>query len=229
VILRAWSLTVRFTVKGLMGGLFLPMSGSRCFGPLFIFWLSRLQMVRKKLDRLAVQPRKSHRSPQTFAATGVERNNFVLRNAVEMAVRPKAQTAGPAKFGEADGREDANELSASGVAFPYRSHRVECAERMFARHDDVAIGCDRQIKRAEFRVTDQLNRQHALIGVKSNDSVVAHPIGTNPRGEKKSSVMTEPFCAIARELPPANNAVATMTLLRIVMLFLQRDAGLTRT
>ena len=29
------------------------------------------------------------------------------------------------------------------------------AERVLARYDDVAVGCDCQIKRAEFRVADQ--------------------------------------------------------------------------
>jgi hypothetical protein len=68
---------------------------------------------------------------------------------------------------------------------------VRRAERVLARYDDLAVGCDRQIKRAEFRVADQPDRPHPLTGVERNNSFVAHAIGVDPGGEKKSSVVTE--------------------------------------
>lgn len=102
-----------------------------------------------------MQPGKLHHGPQTFTAVRVERNNLVLGNAVDLAIGSKAQTAGPTKFSRFAGREDTNEMSAPGIVFPHRSHCAGCAERVLARHDDVPVGCNRQIKRAEFRIADQ--------------------------------------------------------------------------
>jgi hypothetical protein len=44
----------------------------------------------------------------------------------------------------------------------------------------------------------------------------------------RTAAVGGPFCAIAREPPPASNTVATMTLFRMLMLLLLRDAALTR-
>jgi hypothetical protein len=131
-----------------------------------------------------VQSGKSHCGPQTSAAIGIECDDLVLGDAVEMAIRPKAQTSRPAKFGQAAGREDAHKMSVRGVVFANGRRGVRRAERVLARYDDVAVGCDRQIKRAEFRVADQPDRPHALTGVKRNDSVVAQAFGVDPGGEK---------------------------------------------
>jgi len=156
-----------------------PLAGSRPVG------------LRKEHQRLAVQSGKSHCGPQTSAATDIERDDLVLGDAVEMAIRPKAQTSRPAKFGQAAGREDAHKMSVRGVVFANGRRGIRRAERVLARYDNVAVGCDRQIKRAEFRVADQPDRPHALTGVKRNDSVVAQAFGVDPGGEKKSSVGTE--------------------------------------
>src|ERR1700736_3951354 len=112
-------------------------------------------LLRKKRQCLAMQPGQLHHGPQTFAAVRVERNHLVLGNTVELAIGSKAQTAGPTKFSRVAGRENTNEMSAPGIVFPHRSHCVGCAERVLARHDDVPVGCNRQIKRVEFRVADQ--------------------------------------------------------------------------
>jgi hypothetical protein len=152
---------------------------------------TRYWRLRKEHQRLAVQSGKSHYGPQTSAAIGIERDNLVLGDAVEMAIRPKAQTARPGKLGQAAGREDAHKMSVRGVVFANGRRGIRRAERVLARYDDIAVGCDRQIKRAEFRVADQPDRPHELTGVKRNDSVVAYAIGVDPGGEKKSSAVTE--------------------------------------
>jgi hypothetical protein len=128
--------------------------------------------------------RKSHRGAQTFAATDVERDNLVLGDAVEMAIRPKAQTAGPAKIGQVGGRENANETSASGIVFPHRCHRIECAERLFARHNDVAVGRDRQIKRAgSGSLTSQTGSVRSL-GSNATIALSPMPLGPIPEASK---------------------------------------------
>jgi hypothetical protein len=45
---------------------------------------------RKKHQRLTIQPAKLHRRAQTFAAPCIEPDDLILRNAVEMIIRPKA-------------------------------------------------------------------------------------------------------------------------------------------
>jgi hypothetical protein len=143
-----------------------------------------LRLLRKKHQRLAMQARKSYRGAETLTAIGIERDDLVLRDAVEMAIRPKAQAAGPAKLDRSARGEDANEVPASDIVFPHGSHRIGRAEGALACHDDVSVGRDRQIKRAELGVADEPNRPYALICANARTELSPTPFGPIPEARK---------------------------------------------
>ena len=123
----------------------------------------------------------------------IKRDDLVLGNAVELAIGSKAQTPGPTKFGQAC-RARRHERDVRSAASYSRNGRrgIRCAERVLARHDDVAVGCNRQIKRAEFRVADQPDGPR-IRSPESKATTALSPtaIRADPGGEKKSSVVTE--------------------------------------
>jgi hypothetical protein len=86
-----------------------------------------------------------HCGSETFAACKVEDDNLVLRDAIEIAIRTKAQTTRFAKFGRPVGRKDAHKASVFGIVFTDRRDGVCRSEGVFARSDNVAVRADRKI------------------------------------------------------------------------------------
>lgn len=66
--------------------------------------------LREKRQSLAMQPAKLHHEPKTFAIPKIEGDNFVLGDAIEIAIGTKAKTARLAKFGQPFGTKDAHSL-----------------------------------------------------------------------------------------------------------------------
>jgi hypothetical protein len=66
---------------------------------------------------------------------------------------------------------------------------------VFARDDDVAVGCHREVQRAELRIRYQPQRFEIVTLGKRNNGVVAFAIGADARGEEE--------CAVAAECKPA--------------------------
>jgi hypothetical protein len=97
-------------------------------------------LLRKKRQSLAMQPAKLHHEPKTFAITKIKGDNFVLGDAIEIAIRTKAKTARPAKFGHPFGTKDAHKMSVCGVIFTDRRHGIGHSKWMLAGYDDVPIG-----------------------------------------------------------------------------------------
>jgi hypothetical protein len=54
--------------------------------------------LRTECQSLAMQPWKLQRNPKPFAIPKIEGDNFVLGDAIEIAIGTKAKTARPAKF-----------------------------------------------------------------------------------------------------------------------------------
>ena len=98
--------------------------------------------LREKRQSLAVQPRKLQHNPETFAVRKIEGDNFILGDAIEIAIGTKAKTARPAKFGQAFGTKDAYKMSVRGVVFTDRRNGIGRSKRILAGYDDVAIGRD---------------------------------------------------------------------------------------
>ena len=90
-----------------------------------------------------------------------------------MPVRSKAQAAGLAEFGELVWREDADEAAVQGIVFSNRRHGVRHAEWTLAGNHNVAVGRDRKIERAEFRIRPQPGRLDRSRGSERDDGVVA--------------------------------------------------------
>jgi hypothetical protein len=93
----------------------------------------------KKRQSLAMQPTKSHCRPEPFAIPKIKGDNFVLGDAIEIAIGTKAKTAWPAKFGQPFGMKDAHEMSVRGVIFTNRRHCIGRSKWMLAGHDNVTI------------------------------------------------------------------------------------------
>src|SRR3984885_11590774 len=151
----------------------------------------RSRLLWEKHQRLSVQGGKAHRSSEKCTCREIEGDNLVLRNAIEIAVRPKAKTSWPAKFGRAVRGEDADKLSADGVVFANGRYGVGCAEGVLARHHDVAVGRNSQIERAEFRIVREPGWLAALAGGERDDGVVTHAIGADSRGEEEPPLTIE--------------------------------------
>ena len=90
-----------------------------------------------------------------------------------MPVRSKAQAAGLAEFGELVWREDADEAAVQGIVFSNRRHGVRHAEWTLAGNYNVAVGRDRKIERAEFRIRHQPGRLDRSRGSERDNGVVA--------------------------------------------------------
>ena len=103
----------------------------------------------------------------------IESDNLILRDAAEMPVRSKAQAAGLAEFGELVWREDADEAAVQGIVFSNRRNGVRHAEWTLAGNHNVAVGRDRKIERAEFRIRHQPGRLDRSRGSERDDGVVA--------------------------------------------------------
>jgi hypothetical protein len=103
---------------------------------------SAIAWLREKLQSLAVQPRKLHHHPETFTVRKIERNNFILGNAIEIAIESEAKTARSAKFGQPFRTKDAYKMSVRGIVFADRGHGIGRSKWILARYDDVAIGRD---------------------------------------------------------------------------------------
>lgn len=131
------------------------MPQSRMLGPVGATIILDAAVLWEKRQSLAVQPGKLHDNPKTFAIGEIEDNNFVPGNTVKIAVGTKAQTARPAKFGQAFGTKDAHEAPIGGVVLANRGHRIRHSKRILAGYDNVAVGRDGQIERTEFGVVHQ--------------------------------------------------------------------------
>src|SRR5579864_3764136 len=104
--------------------------------------MNAIHSLREKRQSLPVQPRKLHHHPETFAVHKIESNNFVLGDAIEIAIGTEAKSARPAKFAEPVGTKDAHKMSVRSIVFTDRRHGIGSSKRILARYDDVAIGCD---------------------------------------------------------------------------------------
>jgi len=108
-----------------------------------------------------------------------------------MPVRSKAQAAGLAEFGELVWREDADEAAVQGIVFSNRRNGVRHAEWTLAGNYNVAVGRDRKIERAEFRIRHQPGRLGRSRGSERYDGVVALAIRADAGGQEQPAVMTE--------------------------------------
>ena len=147
-------------------------------------------MLREKRQSLALQPRKLHHHPETFAVGKIEGHNFIPGDAVEIAIGTEAKPARPAKSGQVFGTKNAHKMSVRGVVLTDRRHGIGRSKWILARYDDVVIGRDRQVERTEFRVTHK-PRRHVVIGSEGDNSVVARARRADPRAQKQSAVATE--------------------------------------
>ena len=75
-----------------------------------------------------------------------------MGDAVEVAVRPKAQAARLAEAHRSIGRKDAYELATPGVVFANGGDCIRPPERKFAGDEYVAVRCDRQVEWAQLSV-----------------------------------------------------------------------------
>ena len=98
--------------------------------------------LREKRQSLAMQSAKLHHEPKTFTIPKIEGDNFVLGDAIEIAIGTKAKTAWPAKFGQPFGMKDAHEMSVCGVIFTDCRHGIGHSKWILARYNDVPIGRD---------------------------------------------------------------------------------------
>src|ERR1700747_157114 len=108
----------------------------------FLGGMKAMHFLREKRQSLAVQPGKFQYGPKPIAIAKIEGDNFVLGDAIEIAVATKAKAARPAKFGRPFGTKDAHEMSVRGVVFTDRRHCIGRSKWILARYDDVAIGRD---------------------------------------------------------------------------------------
>ena len=79
-----------------------------------------------------MQSGKAHGSPEAFATRKIKRDHFILGNAVEIAVGPKAQPARLLKLCQAIRSEHANKPPAVGIVFADGRDGVGHAERALA-------------------------------------------------------------------------------------------------
>jgi hypothetical protein len=77
---------------------------------------------------------------------------------------------------------------------------------VFTRDQYVAVGCDRQVERAELRIEDQLCRVAILPVCKRDDGVVAFPIWIDTRGQGECAIVAECKTARKRYDPCRQNA-----------------------
>ena len=91
---------------------------------------TRYWRLRKEHQRLAVQSGKSHCGPQTSAAIGIERDDLVLGDAVEMPVWTKPETPRLPKQSRLGGKEDTHKVSIRSVVFAHARHSICRTERM---------------------------------------------------------------------------------------------------
>src|SRR5580692_261854 len=127
--------------------------GHRDFTGFIPEWNEVGALLREKCQSLAVQPRKLHHRPETFAVCKIEGHNFILGDAIEITVGTEAKSARPAKFGQVFGTKDAHKMSVRGIVFTDRRHGIGRSKWILASYDDVAIGRDCQVERTESWVT----------------------------------------------------------------------------
>jgi hypothetical protein len=138
-------------------------------------------LLWEKRQSLAVQPRKLHHHVETFSGRKIEGKNFILSDAIEIAIGTEANSAWTAKFGQAFGTKDAHKMPIRGVVFTYRRHGVGCSKWILAGHDDVAIRPDRQVKGTEFWVTHKPRSLHVVVWGECDNVVIPLTHRTNPR------------------------------------------------
>ena len=90
-----------------------------------------------------------------FARLEIEGHDLISRHAVEVAVSAKSEASGVVESDRAVGFEDPDESAAGAVVLANARNGVARTERPFARHHNVAVGRDCEIKRAQLRIFHQ--------------------------------------------------------------------------
>src|SRR5580692_10425433 len=123
----------------------------------------------KKFQGHTVEVWVAHERTEARASRKVEPDDFVLRNAKQIAVRTEPQTPRTVELHAVIWSKDANEPSHRGVVLADCGNCLSGSEGMLARDDGVAARCEQQIERTKIRVIDQSWCQGSMLGGKRCD------------------------------------------------------------
>jgi hypothetical protein len=90
--------------------------------------------------------------PEAIASLEVEGDDLVLSHTIESAMRSKAQTSRLLESHTIIWDEHPHETPVGVVIFANRRHCICRTERMFAANDDIAVWCNRKVKRTDLRI-----------------------------------------------------------------------------
>ena len=151
-----------------------------------------------KVDHsLAVEAQQPDNSAQAYAVHEIERNDFVLSDAAELAVRPEAQAPRLPESDPAIRSEDTNETTIGSIIFADSCHRIRSSKRMLAADDHVAVWRDCEVERAELRILDLPGRLDPPFRTERQNGILAFAARTDAGRQKECAVLAK--CKPARK------------------------------
>ena len=149
------------------------------------------RLLLQQQDRLAIEPAQFRDHPEKRPGREVEGDDLVLADAIELTARSEPQPAGSGELHGGVRCQDADQPTGERVVFADCGPGARRAERPLAGNDEVAVGSDGQVQRAQLGIVNQPRIAEPAVAVEGGDGVITLPGGTYTGGQVQLAAIAE--------------------------------------